>query len=291
MPKRFVVAGATGRVGSVVARELLSRGNHVRALIRDPAAAGRVDPRAEPVPVPLDDRPALARALGGAEAFFTLLPETVPPDDFRGRRRRMADALAGAVQDADVPRAVILSAIAAGVAEGNGPARELRYLEDAFRSGRAVVTAVRPTYFQENVAAMADVARASGIYPSFMPAADAAFPTAATRDVGVVAAERMQAAEARTETLDVLGPAYSVRQMAERLARAVGRDVRVVDIPAGRHVAALVEAGVPEPIAEVYAEMFAGIAAGIMVPRGDRVVTVATTLEQTLRDALARSAA
>jgi uncharacterized protein YbjT (DUF2867 family) len=51
MPKRFVVAGATGRVGSVVARELLSRGHHVRALVRDRAAAGRVDPRAEPMPV------------------------------------------------------------------------------------------------------------------------------------------------------------------------------------------------------------------------------------------------
>lgn len=291
MPSSFVVAGASGRVGSVVARELLSRGHRVRVIARGEGVGGRGMERAEAVPASLDDRAALSRVLAGADGFFTLLPENVPPDDFHGRRRRMADAIAAAVRSAGVPRVVMLSAVGAGVAEGNGPARGLHHLENALRQTGCVVTAVRSAYFQDNVASLAQAARQEGVYPNFMPSADAAFPTAATRDVGRFAAGRLLAPADANETVDVLGPRYSVRQMAEALGRALGREVRVVDIPPARHVASLAAAGIPLAIAEVYAEMFAGIATGIMTPRGDRAVEVTTTLEETLRAALARESA
>src|ERR1051326_4917481 len=35
----FLLTGATGQVGSIVARNLLDRGHRVRALVRDPGAA------------------------------------------------------------------------------------------------------------------------------------------------------------------------------------------------------------------------------------------------------------
>lgn len=59
----------------------------------------------------------------------------------------------------------------------------------------------------------------------------------------------------------------------------------MVDVPPSRHVAALSDAGVPGPVAEILAEMFAGIAAGILLPRGDRAVSMPTSLEVTLGEA------
>jgi uncharacterized protein YbjT (DUF2867 family) len=291
MPKTFVVAGVTGRVGSVVARELLSRGHRVRAVLRREADPGRLPPPIQRRRASLDDPGALARALEGADGLFTLLPENVAPDDFHGHRRRMAEAIAGAVHEAGVPRVVMLSSLAAGVAAGNGPVRGLHHMENVLRATRATVIAVRSTYFQDNVVTLAPLARATGSYPSFLPSLDAPLPTAATRDVGRFAAACLEEQGARGEAVDILGPAYSNRQMAQALGAVLGRSVRVVEIPPERHVEALVEGGLPRAVAEVYAEMFAGMAAGIMSPRGDRRVEVTTTLEQTLQESVAREGA
>ena len=287
MSECFVVAGATGRVGSVVARALSSRGHRVRAVVRRARSAPALPPGVQAAGGALQDRRFLAEVLAGAAGFFTLLPEDVAPEDFHGERRRMADAVAGAVADSGIPHVVMLSAIAAGVAEGNGPARGLHHMENALRATGAAVTALRPAYFQDNLVSLLPSARDAGVYPNFMPSADVPFPTVATRDVGRLAAERLLAPPSANETVDVLGPAYSVRQMAEALGRALEREVRVVDIPSASHVAALTSAGVPGPLAAIYAEMFAGVAAGIFAPRGQTQVMADTTLEEWLPSVLA----
>jgi uncharacterized protein YbjT (DUF2867 family) len=50
-----------------------------------------------------------------------------------------------------------------------------------------------------------------------------------------------------TETIDLFGPLYTIRQVAEQLGRALDKDLEVVDIPPVRQSDALVEAGIPGP--------------------------------------------
>ena len=58
---RVLVTGATGKVGHAVTRALLERGDDVRALVRDPAAA--IPAGAEPVPGDVRDTESLVEAL------------------------------------------------------------------------------------------------------------------------------------------------------------------------------------------------------------------------------------
>jgi NAD(P)H dehydrogenase (quinone) len=68
-----VIIGATGRIGGAVAQRLLSTGERVRALVRDPGKARRLfgdASRAEIISAQLDDETAVAMALAGADTVF-----------------------------------------------------------------------------------------------------------------------------------------------------------------------------------------------------------------------------
>lgn len=279
----FVIAGATGRVGSVVVSELRSRGHEVTALVRDPSRVS--DLLAQGVRIArgsLDDPAFLLGALRDATAFFALLPEDPVAPDFHGPRQRMTAAMAVAVKESGVPRVVLLSAIAASLAEGNGPARGLHQLEAALATTGTSLARLRACWFQENVGAVLSPATSAGIYPNFLPSADFAFPTIATTDVGRIAAAELLAGPSTPETIDLLGPAYSARQMSHVLGRALGKTLRVVDLPAGAHVSVLLQAGLSQAFAEAVAELYACVASGGVRPQGDRSITGATTLEETV---------
>src|SRR5215208_3881191 len=75
---RALVTGATGKVGNAIASTLLERGDHVRALVRDPKRAASVLPAAiEPVEGDVTDPDTLASAVEGCELVFNSmgLPE------------------------------------------------------------------------------------------------------------------------------------------------------------------------------------------------------------------------
>jgi uncharacterized protein YbjT (DUF2867 family) len=280
----YVVGGATGRVGSVVAAELLARHQAVTVIVRNEERGLEWARRGADVSVgSLDDRAFVARAVHGAAGFFTLLPENVAPDDFHGTRRRMADAIAGGVQDGGVPHVVMLSAIAASLPDGNGPAKDLHYCERQLATHAKQVTLLRACYFQDNVSAAIPSAVHGGVYPNFLASADAPIPMTATGDIGRFAANALLNPPQRTETIDVLGPPYTIRQVAEALGRVLGKDLEVVDIPAARQSDTLVEAGIPRPIADAVAEMFAAFNAGLIKPQGDRCLVGATMIEEVIR--------
>ena len=90
----FVIAGVTGHVGGVAARELLAQKQQVKVIVRDQAKGKDWAARGAEVAVgTLDDREFLATALKGAKGLFTLLPPNYASKDFYAEQRRTADSL------------------------------------------------------------------------------------------------------------------------------------------------------------------------------------------------------
>lgn len=261
----FVLAGVTGRVGGVVAEILLARGLPVRVLVRTPDAVARWQQRgAEAVRVDLADEAALTRALDGAAGLFALVP------DGDAARGRITDALAAAVRAARVGRVVLLSALAS-----TGPAAELRRAEAALGRTRAVCTFVRAAYFQDNVAAALPLARGQGVYGSLLASPDVVVPTVATADVAAVVAACLEQPPAHSEIVDVVGPAYSVRQIAAALGGAIGRALDVVTV--GVEALGDLPRAQAEGLVALHAELSRGPALD-----GDHRVVGKTPLAQTL---------
>jgi dihydroflavonol-4-reductase len=125
------VSGATGFIGSAVVRELVAQGREVRALVEPGVATTNLDdlPGIELVPVDVNDRRGMLKALEGARHFFhlaaiykiwTLDPASIWRVNVEGAVTSLL-----AAKDAGVERIVYTSSIAAvGLGPGQTPAEE-----------------------------------------------------------------------------------------------------------------------------------------------------------------------
>lgn len=281
----FVVAGVTGHVGSVVAQQLLAQKQQIKVIVRDAAKGKRFsDAGAEVAVGSLDDAAFVTGALKGAAGFFAMLPIDPSAPSVFAAQRKTSDAIAAAVKASGVPHVVLLSSIGADLEAGTGPIKGLHYLEEALRKTGAKLSAIRAGSFQENFESSLGPARNAGIFPNFAPSADYPIPMIATRDIGALAAQALVSPPPKSEAVDLVGPSYTYRQVAEKLGKALGKTLQVVDVPAAAQVEAMVQGGVPRPFAVELAEMYAGAAAGKLAPRGDRLAHGATTLDEVIRD-------
>ncbi|MFL5424336.1 MAG: NmrA family NAD(P)-binding protein [Myxococcales bacterium] len=279
----FVVAGVTGHVGSVVAKTLLEQKKPVRVIVRDAAKGKEWSQKGAEVAVgSLDDVRFLTQALKGKGGFFALLPPNYQAKDFIEAQYAAADAIAAAVKASGVPHVVLLSSIGADLPAGTGPIKALHRLEEKLRASGAKMSALRASYFQENAGSAVAPAKEAGIFPNFGNA-DYPFPMIATKDIGAAAVEALLHPPAKSEVIDVTGPAYSYRQVAEKLGKALGKTLRIVDIPPAQHVEALTKAGLSPSLAKEFAEMYAAFNAGKATPKGDRAVQGKTGLDETIR--------
>lgn len=279
----YTIAGVTGRVGGAAADRLLEAGAQLRVLVRDASKGEPWRARGAQVAVlDLADREGLRAALRDADGCFLLLPFDPLDPDPASAAARLTASIAGAVADSRVPHVVMLSSGGADLSAGTGPIVGLHQLEQALRATGTTLTALRSGHFQEKVTDLLDPIDRSGLYPVFAASANVPTPMVATRDVGHVAAEALLAPPRASETVDVLGPQYTEREVATLLGSMRGRDLDVVKLPRDAWVGALVDAGLPRPAAQSLAELYAASEDGLLSPRGDRTVRGSTRLDTTL---------
>lgn len=285
----YVIAGATGHVGSVAARTLLEKGHKVRAIVRDAkkgealAAAG-----AELAIGEIEDASFLARALGGAAGAFLLVPPNMAAPDVRAAQQVVVASIDEAVRASGVPHVVLLSSWGADLPAGTGPIVGLHLAENALRAAGTTLTALRAGMFMENLLGMVGAAQHQGILPNFQRE-DLALPLIATVDIAGAVVEALLHPPQASEVVYVLGGTeYKPADMAAVLGQLLGKHVQLVTIPVEGIVGALAQAGLPASISALYQEMYATLNAGrLAIEPGHRVHTGTTTLDAALKPYLA----
>jgi uncharacterized protein YbjT (DUF2867 family) len=285
----YVILGASGHTGSIVSNFLLSKGQKVRVIGRDPGRLQPfVDQGAEAFTADMSDATALAKAFSGARAAYLLLPPAKSPEE----QERDSDAIAKAVKESGLRYAVHLSSYGAQVAEGAGPVSGLHFSEQKLNaiSGLSVLH-VRAAYFMENNLAAIGMIHGMGIFGNAL-FPDLKIPMAATRDVGDYAAQRLLNLDfSGIQTRELLGERdISMTEATAVIARGIGKpDLRYVQFPYDQVQQALTQLGVPPKGAAMYIEMYKAINAGVLVPLEPRSEenTSPTSIEQFVEDVFA----
>ncbi len=264
----YVVTGATGNTGSVVAHTLLEKGQKVRAIAR---SADRLQPLAakgaDPFVADLSDTAALQKAFSGAKAAYVMLPPDVRNQDVLAYQHRLTEALAAALQNARVEYVVSLSSIGADKPDKTGPVVGLHYLEQRLnRIPGLNVLHLRAGYFMENTLAQAGIIRAHGVM-SGPVRSDLKLPMIATRDIGAFAAEALLRLDfLGRETRELLGQRdITYADAAILVGKAIGRpDLSYIQAPDEQIREALTQMGLSLNMANLLLEMSASLNSGYM---------------------------
>jgi uncharacterized protein YbjT (DUF2867 family) len=261
----FVVAGVTGHTGAVVADTLLSKGQKVRVIVRsaDKGAAWQKK-GAEVAVADLGDTAAMTKALSGATGAYLLSPPNFAAKDFIADRKQLIGGLAKAIKDSGTRSVVFLSSVGAQHPAGTGPIVTVHNAEQALKTAAPSVTFLRAAYFLENWGSVIPVAKGQGVLPHF-GAIDVKFSQVCTRDIGLAAVEALLKPADGVKVVELAGKEdWSVQDVAAALSSLLGKPVQAVAAPVEGAKAGLMQAGVPETMATLYAEMYAGIGKGLV---------------------------
>src|SRR2546427_752521 len=149
----YVILGASGNTGSIIADSLLSKGKKVRVVGRDAGRLQRfVRQGAEAFTGDVSDAAALTKAFTGARAAYLLLPPITSRED----QERESDTIAQAVTESGLRYVVHLSSYGAHVPEGTGPVTGLHSSEQKLNAigGFKFLHLRAPYFIEENMAAI-----------------------------------------------------------------------------------------------------------------------------------------
>jgi NAD(P)H dehydrogenase (quinone) len=258
----IVVTGATGHLGRLAVESLLDRGVPAAEIV---ATGRRVEKLADLAdrgvvvrPADYDDPDSLRAAFAGAEKLLLVSGSEV------GQRVAQHANVIAAAQDSGVELIAYTSILKADTSSLL-LAQEHRATEQALAASGIPYVLLRNSWYLENYTAQLPVYLEHGI----AGAAGSGRVSAATRaDYAEAAAAVLTGEGHEGAVYELGGPAFSMDELAEAVSAATGRTVSYTDLPVEQFTAVLVGAGLPEPVAAVFADGDRGLAQGELLTDG-----------------------
>lgn len=282
----YVVTGATGNIGRVLAEKLLAAGCRVRVIGRsEERLRSLTEKGAKSLVGSLDDADFLTRAFRDARVVFTMIPPNLTAEDFRSYQNLVGEAMAAAIERAGVTHVVNLSSMGGHLAEGTGPIKGLYDHEQRLnRMPNLNVVHLRPTFFMENLLTGIEIIKKMGINGG-ATRADVAAPMIATKDIAEAAAQLMlNPTFTGKQARELLGPRdYTMVEATKAMGKAIGREnLQYLQVPYEVVRQAMVGQGLSENVADELIELARASNEGLLKPTEARTTenTTPTTLEE-----------
>lgn len=276
----YVIMGAIGNTGRVIANGLLAQGKKVNVLSRREEAVSGFAARGATMSLgdPVDSK-FLSKAFAGAEAVYAMIPTDRTAFDFREYQNEVGQSIANAILAANVKFVVNLSSFGADLSAGTGPILGLHDQERRLNDLAGVrVLHLRPGYFMENLLFEMESIRSMGVIASGIDG-NVSFPVISAEDVGSYALKRLLAMDfSGKSSQDLLGPEdLSMSQITYVLGKAIGRgDLMYVQPSPDQLTDGLLAAGYSLDLVRLYSELFESINKGAALAPVERDMESAT---------------
>ena len=282
----IAITGATGQLGRLVLQNLLTRvpAQEIVAAVRNPKRAQDLAALGVQVREADYDRPeTLAAAFQGVQKVLLISSSEV------GKRAPQHKAVIDAARAAGVALLAYTSLLHADQSP-LGLAAEHLETEAYLQASGIPHVLLRNGWYTENYAASIAPALQHGAFIG--SAGEGRIASAARSDYAEAAAAALTLPGQAGKVYELAGDdAYTLAQFAAELSRQAGKSVPYQDLPEAQYRAILVQAGLPEAIANLLADSDAGAAKGGLFD-GERqlsaltghastplAVTIRTTLE------------
>jgi len=210
-------------------RHLRDRGFQVRALTRDPdrpETRQLVGHGTEVVRGDFDDQPSLTRALDGVWGAYSVQNHEREDDT----EARGGIAFADAAKRSRISHFVYSSVAGADGKTGITHFDNKFRIEEHIRGTWLSYTIFRPVFFMDNLLGMRDGIEQGTLALPLRP--DTRMQMIAVDDIGAFVTMAFEkAGHWKGRTVELAGDELSMTELAERLARVTGRDVRYEQVP------------------------------------------------------------
>jgi len=255
----YVILGATGKTGSVVANRLLDKGKKVRVVGRDTKKLATFTSRgAEGFTANVTDAEALSRAFAGAEAVYAMIPPDPASDRYRAVQSEIIESIATALEKSGVKHAVTLSSFGADKSDKTGPIAGLHAMETRLNQIVGLnVLHLRAGYFMENTLPQIGVIQSFAMMAGPVDAA-VPLPMIATKDIGAAAAEALLKLDFHgRHTQELQGQRdLNYAEAAKIIGEAIGKPaLEYVRLPDDQVVQAMSSMGMAKTFAALIVEM------------------------------------
>lgn len=282
----IVVTGATGQLGRLVIAELLKTvpAEQIVAAVRHPDKAGDLAALGVQLRVADYTQPAtLDSAFSGADKLLLISSSEV------GQRFVQHRNVIDAAKRAKVGLVAYTSILRAD-SSPLGLAAEHKETEALLKDSGLPHVLLRNGWYTENYLASVPPALQHGVFIG--SAGDGKIASAARADYAAAAAAVLTRADQAGKVYELAGDdAYTLSELAAEVTRQSGKTVVYQNLPQADFKAALIGAGLPEPIADLLAASDVGAAQGGLFDDGhqlSRLIGRPTTMLATLVKAALR---
>jgi uncharacterized protein YbjT (DUF2867 family) len=263
----IVVTTPTGNVGSQVLKDLLSKNEPIRVIVRDPERlAPEARKRAEVVVGSHGDSAVVTRAFQDADSVFWVVPPDPRATSVDAAYVEFARPAATALRQQAVKRVVGVSALGRGTpwATNAGLVTASLAMDDLIASSGVSYRALTLPSFMDNLLRQAEPITKNGVF-SLPIDGDRKLPSAASSDVAHMAARLLlDHSWTGVASVPVLGPEdLSYDDMARVLSEVLGRPVRFEQISNDAFKARLMGRGMSDAMAQGNLEMWIAKGNGI----------------------------
>ncbi len=262
----YVITGATGHTGSVIAKRLLAQGKKVRVLGRNVERLSTlVSLGAEPFTGEVSDKEAVATAFSGGEAAYVMIPPDLANPNYPAYQDKVIEAVASALEKEAVPHAVALSSFGADKPDKTGPIAGLHRMEERLKriSGLNALF-LRAGYFMENTLPQAGVIQQMGATAGPLEYA-LKIPMIATQDIGAFAADALLRLDFRGyQTQELQGHHdLTMPEATSLIGKVIGKpDLQYRQITYEQFHGILLQMGASQSTADLFVEMSEALNSG-----------------------------
>jgi uncharacterized protein YbjT (DUF2867 family) len=257
----YVITGASGNTGHRVAEALLKAGKEVIAIGRDEKKLENLKNQGAKIAVgDLEDTDFLTKTFAGATAVYALIPPKWDlQEEWRAYQRRVSSALSSAIKNAGVKNVVVLSSNGAQLPSGAGPVSGLYEFEQQLKAIEGLnILSLRAGYFMQNLFGLIGMIQGMGAF-GYSLRADIKTPLVHTNDIADVATKHLLALDFQGFS-HVFVPGQrdlTMPEVAQVLGKAIGKpDLQYIQFSNADAKAGMLQAGIPETIADGYTELF-----------------------------------
>ncbi|MDR2237926.1 MAG: NAD(P)H-binding protein [Chryseobacterium sp.] len=263
---KIIITGSLGNTARPLAQQLISEGHTVTVISSNESRKQEIENlKAIPAIGSIENVDFLAQTFEGSDAVFLMTPPAISATNIVENTIQAGKNYAEALKRAQVKKAVMLSSVGAASPVENGPIKGLHHIEKLYREVENTdFTFLRAGYFYTNFFNDIPLIKNAGIIGGNYPA-DAIIPVVHPEDIAKAAAEELVNNKTGKNIRYIVGDNRKASDFASILGVSIEQpELPWIEFSDEDAFNGMLQAGLPQDMAELYTEMGRGMRTGIV---------------------------